>query len=169
MKQTILGVLKAVLWSTISLIVLAASLIVLNETLSGHDNLTFCVERISGITGYPLTEEKASLILHKSNQCDSIVMIHDYRWPDEVQGIMEQLVATDNRWQSVEIPQRDAYQEVVRHIAWGFEKYEHVRPVCDIGDGVYDYMFVDSPRKRDTRISLVDVETATIILYIYLD
>lgn len=169
MKQTILGVLKAVLWSTISLIVLAASLIVLNEILSKHDDLAYGIQRISGITGYPLTEEKASLILHKSNNSDSVVMVRDYRQPDDVQGIMERLVTTDNRWQSVEIPQRDAYQEVVRHIAWGFEKYEHFRPVCDISDGEYDYMFVDSPRKRDTCISLVDVETATIILYIYLD
>ena len=129
MKRVIVSALKIILWSIISLVVLAASLIVLNEILSGHDNLAFGVERISGITGYPLTEEKASLILHKSNQCDSIVMIHDYRQPDEVQGIMEQLVATDGRWQPVKIAQSDTYQEDVKHIAWGFEKYEHFRPV----------------------------------------
>ena len=169
MNRVLERVLKVILWSALSLVVLAASLIVLNEVLSGHDNLAYGIERISGLTGYPLTEEKASLILHKSNQCDSIVMIHDYRQPDEVQGIMEQLVTTDDRWQPVKIAQSDTYQEVVKHIAWGFEKYEHFRPVCDIGGGEYDYMFVDSPRKRDTHISLVDIETATIVLYIYLD
>ena len=169
MNRVLERVLKVILWSALSLVVLAASLIVLNEVLSGHDNLAYGIERISGLTGYPLTEEKASLILHKSNQCDSIVMIHDYRQPDEVQGIMEQLVTTDGRWQPVKIAQSDTYQEVVKHIAWGFEKYEHFRPVCDIGGGEYDYMFVDSPRKRDTHISLVDIETATIVLYIYLD
>lgn len=168
MKRAILKTLKIMLWIIASLIVLFASLIVLNEALSGHDNLAYGIQRISNLTSYPLTEEKSSLILHKSNQSDSIVMVHDCRLPDEMQRIMEQLVATDNRWKPVKIAQKDAYHEVVMHLAWGFQEYEHFRPICDIGNGEYDYIFVDNPQKRDTVISLVDVETATIILYIYL-
>lgn len=169
MKRILLKTLMVILWTVVSCIVLAAALIVLNETLSKHDNLTYGIERISGITGYPLTEERVSLILHKSNQSDSIVMIHDLcRQPDEVRAIMEELVAADERWQPANIAQKDAYLEVVSHLAWGFGKYEHFRPVCDIQDGAYDYIFVDNPQKRDTCVSLVDVDTSTIILYIYL-
>ena len=58
MNRVLERVLKVILWSALSLVVLAASLIVLNEVLSGHDNLAYGIERISGLTGYPLTAQR---------------------------------------------------------------------------------------------------------------
>lgn len=52
MNRVLERVLKIILWSALSLVVLAASLIVLNEVLSGHDNLAYGIERIRAYSHY---------------------------------------------------------------------------------------------------------------------
>ena len=79
-------------------VVLVSVLICMEFALSGHDNLEFGIERITGITGYKLDKEHASLILHKTNRSDSIVMMSDDRTVETIMEQMKTLVETDDRW-----------------------------------------------------------------------
>ena len=79
-------------------VVLVSVLICMEFALSGHDNLEFGIERITGITGYELDKEHASLILHKTNRSDSIVMMSDDRTVETIMEQMKTLVETDDRW-----------------------------------------------------------------------
>ena len=155
------------------LVVSASVIICIGYHLSGHDNLEFGIERITGITGYELNQSRAELILHKSNNCDSIVMIHDFRSTEIISSQMETLVAKDDRWKKVQIPECEAYNTIERDFAGSMQTNEHFRPVCEISNGYYDYEFLDIKTDHTSHIDrygcLVDVDTGTIALYIYLD
>ena len=141
--------------------------------LSGHDNLDFGIKRINGITGYEFDQKRTELILHKSNLCDKIVMVQDLRQAETIRTQMEMLVVNDNRWKRVHIPESEAYETISKDFAGAMQTRQHFRPVCEIGNGYYDYMFLDvnddHTSHKDRHGCLVDIDTGTIALYIYLD
>ncbi len=147
-----------------------ALLICLYWFFSGHETLKDGCERIQGITGYPISEKNASLLLHKNNLSSSIVMVNDlFRGADEIESVMRQLMTADKRWRSASINQNDVHRQVSAQLAYGYRSYDPFRVICDIDNGDFDFMFVDNPNRGDTSVCLVDVDTATIALYIYLD
>lgn len=153
-------------------VVLASVFICVGYVLSGHDNLEYGIQRIAGITGYEMNEKRAELILHKSNRCDSIVMVSDNRTAETIVEQMETLVETDARWKRVHIAESEAYEIIQSYFSGAYPTSEHFRPVCEIGGGYYDYMFYEKKeegRRGDRKGCLVDIETGTIALYIYLD
>ncbi len=146
-----------------------ASCMCLNWLLSGHDTLEEGCERIERITGYPISSEHSQLILHKTNESNSIVIVEDFSSEEKMKAIMEQLVATDERWTAVSISQKDAHEHISRQIEEGqIPSYAYFRVICDIEDGDFDYIYVDNPHGGDADVCLVDVDTQTIALYIYL-
>ncbi len=148
---------------------IVASCICLNWFLSGHDTLEFGCERIEGITGYPISADNAQLILHKSNQNNSIVFVEDYSSTDEIKAIMKQLVATDKRWTATSINQKDTHEHISSQLEEGkIRSYYQFRVICDINNGDFDYIYVDNPHRGNAHICLVDVDTRTIALYIYI-
>lgn len=150
-------------------IVAIAFLICLNWFFSGHDTLEYGCERIQEITGYPISSENASLILHKSNPSNSIVIMNDFfRRPDEIESILQELMITDKRWTRTSINQNDVYTQVSAQLAYGYQSYPPFRVICDIEGGNFDFIFVDNPHGGDTCVCLIDADTATIALYIYL-
>ncbi len=154
------------------LLVAASVMICIYYHLSGHDNLAFGMERITGITGYAFDQKRVELILHKSNLCDSIVMVQDHRPAETIRSQIESLVVNDDRWKRVHIPESEAYETIAGNFAGAMQTKQHFRPVCEIGNGCYDYMFLDvsdNAYHKNRYGCLIDVDTGTIALYIYLD
>ena len=147
-------------------VVLVSVLICMEFALSGHDNLEFGIERITGITGYELDKEHASLILHKTNRSDSIVMMSDDRTVETIMEQMRTLVETDDRWKNVHIAEGEAYEIIRSYFSGAYQTSQHFRPVCEIGGGYYDYMFHEK-KKGGIKGCLIDIETGTIALYIF--
>ena len=148
-------------------IVLASMLICIEYVLSGHDNLEFGMERITDITGYVLDHEHTDLILHQTNPCDSIVMVNDTRPIETIRDQMEKLATGDVRWKSVQIPEAEAYEVIASSFSNSYQTDLHFRTVCEIGGGDYDYLFYEEG-KGSISGCLVDIDTGTIALYIYL-
>lgn len=123
---------------------------------------------MEGIIGYTFDYEEASLILHKTNMCDSIVMIKDHRSPEYIDEQMKALVKIDDRWSSIQINERDIYREAILNFSYSMQTNQHFRPVCEINGGDYDYMFIETTDHGDIYGGLVDVETGTIAMYIFL-
>lgn len=147
-------------------VVLSSILICIEYLLSGHDNLEFGMERITGITGYVLDHEHTDLILHQTNPCDSVVMVSDARSIEVIRDQMENLVASDTRWKSVQIPENEAYEVIASFFSNSYQTNLHFRPVCEIGGGDYDYLFY-MEKNGSIKGCLVDIDTGTIALYIY--
>ncbi|MBE5773471.1 MAG: hypothetical protein E7337_06015 [Clostridiales bacterium] len=147
-------------------IVLSSILICMGYQLSGHDDLDFGLERISGITGYALNTAYADLVLHQSNPSDSVVMVVDTRATEIIIEQMDELIATDARWKRVQIAESEAYDIIVSYFSNSYQTNQHFRPVCEISGGYYDYLFYE---KEDFGIKgcIVDVDTGTIALYIF--
>jgi len=125
------------------------------------------IDRIEHITGYTFNRNWADLILHTDHPCDSIVMVKDYRNTNIIEDQMASLLSTDPRWSSVHIAENDAYAFIESHFSGAVQTSLHFRPVCTIDDGYYDYMFYNK-KKKDIYGCLVDVDTGTIAMYIFL-
>jgi len=148
------------------MIVLASVLICIGYVLSGHDNLEFGIERITNITNYTLDNEHAELILHHTNPSDSIVMVHDARSIAVIMNQMNLLVDTDDRWTKTRIAEDRAYGIIKTRFSTSYQTDQHFRPVCEISGGYYDYLFYEE-EDGDIKGSLVDVDTGTVVLYIF--
>ncbi len=132
----------------------------------GHDTLEEGCERIERITGYPTSAEHSQLILHKTNDSNSVVIVEEYLSSKEkIKATMEQLVTTDEHWTAASIRQNDAYKYISEQLDQGeyIRSYDQFRVTCDINNGEFDYTYVNEDY---TRVCLVDVDTKTIALYI---
>ena len=162
-----------IIFRVLEVLLVSASVIVcIYYHLSGHDNLEFGAERITRITGYELDQSRTALILHKTNRSDSIVMIQDLRSTEIISSQMEALVVKDAKWKKVHIAECETYQIIARDFAGSMQTSQHFRPVCEISNGFYDYEYLEINVERnhkDRYGCLVDIDTATIALYIYLD
>ena len=72
------------------LLIICSLFICINNLLTPEDNLAFAISRIENLTGYDLDKRKTELILHKTNRCDSIVMVHDDRSTNEIYKQMQE-------------------------------------------------------------------------------
>ena len=132
----------------------------------GHDTLEEGCELIERITGYPISAEASRLILHKTNENNSVVIVEEYYSSKEkIMGTMEQLVSIDEHWTAASICQNDTYKYISGQLEQGeyIRSYDQFRVTCDINNGAFDYTYVNGDY---TRVCLVDVDTKTIVLYI---
>lgn len=148
------------------MLVVTSALICIGYALSGHDNLTFGMERITDITGYVFDDNFTELILHKTNPSDSIVMVEDFRGIETIVTQMDMLVETDARWSTVHIAESEAYETIRSCFSSSYQTAQHFRPICEISRGYYDYMFYETT-DGGIKGCLVDIETGTIALYIF--
>lgn len=148
------------------LLIVASICICINYVLSGHENLEYGIERITGLTGYVLDAGKSELILHKTNASDSIVMVEDNRSIREIKSQMDNLLANDDRWTSVHIAESEAYPIIHSCFSGSYQTSQHYRPVCEIDNGFYDYLFFEKD-KGGIIGCLIDIDTGTIALYIF--